>query len=295
MNLTITGYSTALFSTWYFIEELGLLFDVGDGLIASLLSKSRKINYVFVSHADRDHITGLHQFNQLNERQGFPIFYYPIDCGSFSALEAFSKKFDPHVAGTIWKPLVNNDKVWIRNDIYVQAIRNNHVTAAEGVHKSFGYKVVLVKKKIKPELALLSPDEIKKIIMEQGKENTLVEVHETLLCYSADTPVENFEHWDGTEVLIHEATFISNEDNKVEVHGNKHSYLEDVVKAVKTINVGKLILGHFSSRYDDVFIDEQIKMLCKKHEVNLPVYRILPGRVVKDVLNDIDLNKQNDY
>ncbi len=39
MNLTITGYSTALFSTWYFIEELGILFDVGDGITSILLQK----------------------------------------------------------------------------------------------------------------------------------------------------------------------------------------------------------------------------------------------------------------
>ena len=59
MQLTITGYSTALFSTWYFVEEWGVLFDAGDGLISALLQKSRKIDHVFISHADRDHLTGL--------------------------------------------------------------------------------------------------------------------------------------------------------------------------------------------------------------------------------------------
>ncbi|WP_315814720.1 hypothetical protein [Paraflavitalea speifideaquila] len=42
MQFTITGYSTALFSTWYFIEELGLLFDAGDGVSAGLLQKAGK-------------------------------------------------------------------------------------------------------------------------------------------------------------------------------------------------------------------------------------------------------------
>ncbi len=57
-RLTITAYSTALFSTWYFIEEWGLLFDAGEGLISALLQKSRKVDHVFISHADREHITG---------------------------------------------------------------------------------------------------------------------------------------------------------------------------------------------------------------------------------------------
>ncbi len=100
MQLTITGYSTALFSTWYFVEEWGILFDAGDGLISALLQKSRKIDHVFISHADRDHLTGLLQFNQLNARPGYPIIHYPKDSGSFPVLGEFSRKFDPQVART---------------------------------------------------------------------------------------------------------------------------------------------------------------------------------------------------
>ena len=87
MKLKITGYSTALFSTWYFIEELGLLLDAGDGVTSSLLQKARKIENVFISHADRDHLTGLLQLNQLNAREGFPKIFYPFNCGSFPAIE----------------------------------------------------------------------------------------------------------------------------------------------------------------------------------------------------------------
>ena len=89
MKLTITGFSTALFSTWYFIEELGLLFDCGDGASSGLLQKARKVKHAFISHADRDHLTGLLQFNQLNARQGFPKIYFPRDSGSFPFLKEF--------------------------------------------------------------------------------------------------------------------------------------------------------------------------------------------------------------
>ena len=34
MQLTINTYSTALFSTWINVEELGLLIDAGDGVMA---------------------------------------------------------------------------------------------------------------------------------------------------------------------------------------------------------------------------------------------------------------------
>jgi ribonuclease Z len=292
MNLTITGYSTALFSTWYLIEELGLLFDCGDGIIASLLHKSRKINHAFISHADRDQVMGLHQFNQLNAREGFPIIHYPKDSGSFPAIASFSQKFDPHVAGTVWKPIVAGNKTWIKDDTYVEAIRNNHVNAPINITKSLGYRVVSVKQKIKAELRNLPPDEIKKIILEKGKEATTEAVYTTSLCFSGDTPVENFEYWDGAKVLIHEATFLGGkEDASIQTHGNKHSNLNDVLEKVSTIKLEQLILGHFSSRYTSEQIDTSIKALCKLHSISIPVYRVLPGQMVTDILKQEPINQ----
>src|SRR5919202_6633651 len=100
MQLTISGYSTALFSTWYFVEELGLLFDAGDGIVSNLLQKSRKIKYAFITHADRDHLTGLLQLNQLNARPTFPKILFPKDSKSIAVFEKFSKAFDSQVEET---------------------------------------------------------------------------------------------------------------------------------------------------------------------------------------------------
>jgi ribonuclease Z len=285
MNLTITAYSTALFSTWYFIEELGLLLDCGDGVSAGLLQKSRKIEHVFISHADRDHIAGLLQFNQLNARNGLPIIHYPKDCGSFVPLENFTQKFDPPSQGTVWTSIVDKEKVWIKKDFYVQAIRNNHVPCAPEMNKSFGYKVVQIKSKLKPEFAILSPTEIKAAIEKLGKAETQDIIETTLLAYSGDTPCENFEHWNNAKVLIHEATFLDGiEDNNIQMRGNKHSKLEEVIKAASEISIGCLVLGHFSSRYADEEIDEKIKIYKDMYKLEVPVFRVLPGRVMKDVL-----------
>ncbi len=153
MHLTITGYSTALFATWYFIEEVRLLFDAGDGVAANLLQKSRKIDHIFLSHADRDHITGLLRFNELNAREGLPKLYYPRDARSLAALEAFSKQFDSRVNQTIWQGLVNQESVAIQKDLFVQAWRNNHVVRAQPNEvKSLSYQLYQLKRKLKPDL-----------------------------------------------------------------------------------------------------------------------------------------------
>jgi ribonuclease Z len=289
MSYTITGYSTALFSTWYFIEELRLLFDAGDGLMSSLLQKSRKIEHVFISHADRDHLTGLLLFNPLNSRPGFPVIYYPKDSGSFPALKEFSLKFDPHVTGTVWTPISPEKVVYIKDDIFIRAIPNSH-TAERGGIRSLSYKVMQSKMKLHPELTKLPGEEIRRIIAERGKENTHTEIQTNLISYSGDTPVEDLTRWENSKILIHEATFLRGADDNVSPHGNKHSYLEEVMEMVSGSNIEQLILGHFSSRYSNEQIDERILQLCNQYAINIPVFRILPGQVGHNILNGSPVN-----
>lgn len=292
MKLTISGYSTALFSTWYFLEELGILMDAGDGLTAALLQKSRKISHVFISHADRDHLTGLLQLNQLNAREGQPVICYPRDSKSFPAMEEFSRRFDPHIAGTQWQAVGPEDEIWVKDDVVVVPVRNEHVTTEPHIIRSLSYKVMQVKQKVKPELASLPPEEIRQIILEKGKESTTMAVRTNLVGYSGDTPVQDLERWDHSGILIHEATFLASEgDVKVIAHKNKHSKLEEVMDMVSHIHVEQLVLGHFSSRYSAEQIDRSIKDLCDKYAINIPVFRLLPGLTVKDILSATPVNK----
>jgi ribonuclease Z len=288
MQFTITGYSTALFSTWYFIEELKLLFDAGDGLMSGLLQKSRKIEHVFISHADRDHLTGLVQFNQLNARPGFPIIHYPKDAGSFPALQDFLTKFDPHVTGTIWNPITTGNEVPIKEDIFIKAIHNGHMATKPGI-RSLSYKVIQTKMKLHPELTKLPGDEIRRIIEERGKQNTHTEVQTNLISYSGDTPVEDLTRWENSNILIHEATFLR-DDETINRPDHTHSYLEEVMEMVSGSHIEQLILGHFSARYSQEQIDSRILELCNRYAINIPVFRVLPGAVSSDILKTKPVN-----
>lgn len=282
MNLTITGYSTALFATWYFIEELGILFDAGEGITANLMQKSRKVKHIFISHADRDHLTGLLQFNQLNARPELAI-HYPESCGTFPALAKFCQLFDPHIQGTVWNPVTDQSRIEIKDDFVVEPVQNGHVPAAEGITKSLSYKVYQVKRKLKPELAKLSGLEIKKLKEEKGIDATTNKITSNIISYSGDTPVEDYERFNHSKILIHESTFIgkiANENTKK----HPHSKLEEVMEMVAHINIETLILGHFSSRYSAEQITTTINDLCDKYAINIPVYSVLPGQVHWDIL-----------
>ncbi len=290
MKLTITAYSTALFSTWYFIDEFGLLLDAGDGLSAHLLQKARKIKHAFISHADRDHLSGLIQFNQLNARDGFPKIYYPKDSGSFPYMADFATKFDPHVSGTIWQPIEYGQIVHLNKAIRVRSFRNEHMPFPAEMVKTMGFHLERIKRKLKPDFIGLSGKEIASLRKEKGEDAITEEVVENILSYSGDSPVATDGRFDNTNILIHEATFLRIDESVIDhERANKHSTLEGVLKMVKDTNVQKLILGHFSSRYSIEEIDSEIKRLVAFYGIEIPVFWIPPGVCVRDILESEQL------
>ena len=279
MTPTITGYSTALFATWYFVEEYGVLFDCGDGACATLLQKARKVKHVFISHADRDHLTGLLQFQQLNGRPDLRV-HFPKDSGSFPALAEFTAKFDPHISGTKWLPMAAGDEVNLRDDLVVRRIENSHVRTDGKQTKSLSYIVESIRRKLKPEFQGLAGPEVAAIRKKRGASAITNESRCVELIYSGDTPIETDGRYNDAKILIHEATFLT--DAEIEPDNpkrNKHSSLESVMQMVADSNIERLILGHFSSRYDSDQIDAAIDQEVARYGIKIPVARVYPGQV----------------
>jgi ribonuclease Z len=289
MKLTIHGYSTALFATWYFIEELGILFDAGDGLTSGLLSKCGKIKNIFISHADRDHLTGLLQYNQLFSVHQ-PKIYYPKDAQSFPFLNQFFTNFDPHAKGTTWQAIDKHQIIEVKEKISVEAIENEHVETINGMIKSLSYKIWETKKKLKPEFNTLEPTQLRTLRQEKGDGFVLEELRTNILSYSGDTPLMDYKRYDNSKILIHEATFLTKVETNTKAEKNSHSSLEEVMKMVSDCTIDQLILGHFSSRYHTEEIDLKIKELVKQFNIKIPVFRLPIGKVSKDILNGNPIN-----
>jgi len=292
MKFKISIFSTALFSTWINVEDLNLLIDAGDGVTMSLLQKSRKIKHVFITHPDRDHLNGLPQFIQLNSRSDYPIIHFPKDSGSFPAMNEFLVKFDPHVKGSSWIGIEDRQTIPIKKGYEIQALRNEHVKSPIGIHKSLSYKLFETKSKLKDEFKEMSPEQIKKIAIDKGRDFLTQKIKKNIISFSGDTPVDNYERWDNSDLLIHEATFLNNElDSKIESRGNKHSTLSEVMKMVKEIDLNTLILNHFSSRYSKEEIDESVLKLIKELKIEIPIHIVYPGEIKRDILNMKPINE----
>jgi len=117
------------------------------------------------------------------------------------------------------------------------------------------------------------------------------QIRTNILTYSGDTPVDDPERWNNTKILIHEATFLGEQElHHANTHRNKHSNLEQVLRMVSQLNIETLILGHFSSRYSNEEIDRSIRALCVQLKIKIPVYRVLPGEVHRNILAGEPIN-----
>ena len=248
---------------------------------ASLLQKSRKAKHVFVSHSDRDHVTGLLQFNQLNARPDLHI-HYPADSGSLPALAYFTSKFDSYVQGTNWNAVRPGDEVALRSNLVVTAIENSHIVTDAETTNSLSYVVQSVSRKLKPEYVGKATLEIASLRKDLGVEAITNEVRATKLIYSGDTPVEYDGRYNDASVLIHEATLLTREEIAPDdTRYNKHSSLDAVMEMVADSRIRTLILGHFSSRYSNEQIDVAIHREIKRCGITIPVLRVYPGELAK--------------
>lgn len=281
--LTITAYSTALFSTWIFVEELRLLLDAGDGVSAGLLTKSRKIDTVAITHPDRDHITGLFQLLQLNAHDAKPQIIYPKDSGSFPAMAEFCRKFDPHVSAATWTPVAPGREIALKDSLTLRVVNSSHIDRP-GQVKSVGYQVVSTARKLKAEYRGRPQNEMAELARTHGTE-ALTDPHDEIeIGYSGDTGVDSPERWRGCRVLVHEATFLQHTDAGQRGEHNQHSVLVDVPRMAVEANPGVLILNHFSSRYKLQEVNAAVLAETSALKPSFPIHIIPPGEIVRGVL-----------
>ena len=278
MRLQLIASSSALFSTWLFVENLGVLFDAGDGVSAMLGQKGRKARYIFITHADRDHVCGLLQLHQLNAADGFPQIYYPADSGSFPALRDFMEKFDPQSGPASWRGLKTQDVVELPNGHFVTARISSHVTSGN-LTKALDFTLCAKRRVLRPEFRSSTAAEIAARRKELGDDAVTEFKTESLLGYSGDSPELDPARWSDVKILVHECTFLEPDTAR-----RSHSNLPQVLTAAAGMKLDALILLHFSARYSTEEIAKAINHHASALQPAFPIYAVYPGQLATDIL-----------
>lgn len=246
-------YSKALYSTWIYYSPDRILFDAGEGASSILGNKSFAIKRIFLSHGHADHISGLMGLiNIRNSGMGDTekelLIYYPKGSFFISELISYFDRTNRYLNYHLeWIPLTPGERISLlvgQMPRYIETFPTVHVNN----EPSLGYTIVENRTRLRPDLTGLTQTEIIQIVRQQGRESVTETYAQRLFTYGGDSVPIKAAYIEGTEVLCHDATFLSEQDRKE----YKHATLAEAIEVARAAHVKKeLIAIHISSRYKD--------------------------------------------
>jgi len=281
--LTILGYNSAIptvksapTAQFLEMEERCFLIDCGEGTQVQLRkakAKFSKINHIFISHLHGDHVFGLpgliSSFRLLGRET--PLHVYGPK-GIKEMMETIFRITETHQGfEVVFHELSSkkSEKVFEDNRVEVFTIPLDHRIYCNGyLFKEKPKERHLNMQEISkyPEIEICDYHNLKRgkdIQLSDGyilKNENLTKPAEPSVSYAFCSDTRYLESIipiiKNVDVLYHEATFLHDLKKMADYTG--HTTALEAAKIARKANVKKLILGHFSNRYNDlsVFLNE---------------------------------------
>ena len=290
--LTILGYNSAIptvksapTAQFLEMEERCFLIDCGEGTQVQLRkakAKFSKINHIFISHLHGDHVFGLpgliSSFRLLGRET--PLHVYGPK-GIKEMMETIFRITETHQGfEVVFHELSSkkSEKVFEDNRVEVFTIPLDHRIYCNGyLFKEKPKERHLNMQEISkyPEIEICDYHNLKRgkdIQLSDGyilKNENLTKPAEPSVSYAFCSDTRYLESIipiiKNVDVLYHEATFLHDLKKMADYTG--HTTALEAAKIARKANVKKLILGHFSNRYNDlsVFLNEACEIFPETH------------------------------
>ena len=267
------------------IKNKYILIDCPEGVQFQLKNyriKFSKIDFILISHAHGDHYFGLigliSTYSLLRRKNKLTLFCPKVVSEILNTQMKISSMLLSYELEIIELNSNDSEKIYESNDFYIFTIPLKHSIYSNG----FLFQEKNNKRKLNVDLAVkLNINKVyynkltkgENVFNEKGVEINYKEVTSKGLknksyAYCSDTIYypSIIEKIYQVDLLYHESTFLDRDKEKAKL--TMHSTAMDAAKIARDAQVKKLIIGHFSSRYEnlDLFINE-VKQIFKNVEL----------------------------
>ena len=267
------------------IKNKYILIDCPEGVQFQLKNfkiKFSKIDFILISHAHGDHYFGLigliSTYSLLRRKNKLKLFCPRVVSDIINAQMKISSMFLSYELEIIELNSKKSVKIYESNDFSIFTIPLRHSIYSNG----FLFQEKNNKRKLNLDLAQkLNINKVyynkltqgENVFNENGDEIDFREVTSEGLknksyAFCSDTTyfpniIKKISH---ANLLYHESTFLEKDREKAKL--TWHSTAKDAAKIARDAKVDKLIIGHFSSRYEnlDLFINE-VKQIFQNVEL----------------------------
>jgi ribonuclease Z len=248
MQETMRGFSRGMYSNWLWHRPLQLLVDAGEGLQIALGANVFSPSILAITHGHSDHVLGLpgllaaRRFGKGAVDKPLTIVYPEGSVGVQAVREWLGRAYADVVFPLNWIAATPGTALPLVKNKQLEAISVRHTRNEVAV----GYRVVETRKRLKAEFAALPQEDIEAAARQGTRDDLLEDTRHVIFAHSGDAMPIDPSLVTNADVLVHDATFLSEPDRREPIHATT----EEAIDVGRRANVKTLVLYHLSIRYD---------------------------------------------
>ncbi len=241
-GIEVRGLSIGGIETCIDLPELKLAFDIGR-CPSEVVARPT----VLFTHAHMDHMGGVAYHAATRELYGMapPTYVVPHEnAQAFAELFEVWRRLDRSELRHKLVPLGPGEELELHSRLVARPFRSPHRVPCQG------YALWSRKRKLKPELAHLSTDEVRALRLTGVDPTVAVETPE--IAFTGDALIEVVEREEvvrKARVLVIEVTFLDERVSVDDCRAKGHVHLDEIVERAELFENEAILLTHFSARY----------------------------------------------